>query len=355
MYNQSITHENLKNYYGKILHGSSDLKTSACCCGTESLPVEVKAALKQIDDEIINRFYGCGSPIPPVLEDCTVLDLGCGTGRDVYIASKLVGENGRAIGIDMTDEQLDIARRSIDSMTRKFGYQNPNVDFQKGYIEDLKSAKISDNSVDIVISNCVINLSPDKHAVLSEIFRVLKPGGELFFSDIFSGRRMPEQFKDDPVLHGECLAGAMYIEDFRRLLNDLGCPDYRVTAKRRILLNNPAIETKIGMIDFYSMTIRAFKLAALEDICEDYGQVAVYQGSIPNHPHYFDLDNHHRFITGKQMLVCGNTAAMVSDTRFAGHFKVYGDRSVHYGPFDCAPASVKAENPDEGGSGGACC
>ena len=116
----------------------------------------------------------------------------------------------------MTDEQLDTAQKYIDYQTKQSGYARPNVEFQKAYIEDLKEAGIKDNSVDVVISNCVINLSPDKQAVFSEIFRVLKPGGELYFSDIFTGRRLPEYLKDDPVLYGECLAGALYREDFRR-------------------------------------------------------------------------------------------------------------------------------------------
>jgi hypothetical protein len=124
-------------------------------------------------------------------------------------------------------------------------------------------------------------------------------------------------------------------------------------AKKRIKLGNPQIEAKVGMVDLYSMTVRAFKLGSLEDICEDYGQVAVYLGSIPGYPHAFDLDDHHRFIQGKPMLVCGNTASMLKVTRFKRHFKVTGDRSIHYGPFDCAPASIKHEGDGEGG--GACC
>ena len=94
----------------------------------------------------------------------------------------------------------------------------------------------------------------------------------------------------------------MYIEDFRRLLRQLGCIDYRIMSKKLITLDNPEIEAKVGMIDFYSMTVRAFKLASIEDICEDYGQVAFYQGTIPDHPHRFHLDDHHTFITGKPML-----------------------------------------------------
>lgn len=345
--------EKIKQYYGTVLKKSTDLKTSACCCTNENLSPTVKAALGEINDEIITRFYGCGSPLPPLLEGCTVVDLGCGTGRDSYVAARLVGPNGTVIGVDMTDQQLEVANRNRDSQMKRFGYQQPNIDFRQGYIEDLKALDIADHSVDVVISNCVLNLSPDKRRVFSEIFRILKPGGELNFSDVFAGRRVPAELHRDPVLHGECLAGAMYREDFRRLLCDLGCRDYRAVSSRRIKLNNPEIEQKIGMIDFYSITVRAFKLDCLEDICEDYGQAAIYKGMIPDWPHTFDLDEAHRFFTGKPMLVCGNTAAMLAQTRYAGHFHIHGDRSAHFGPFECSPAASRTgENPNPGG---ACC
>ena len=348
-------HKELKEYYGRILSGTRDLKKNACCSEKNSIPSDIREILKEVDREIVERFYGCGSPIPPLLNGCTVLDLGCGTGRDVFIASKLVGENGYVIGVDMTDEQLSVGRRYVDDVTKKFDFRKQNIDFRLGYIEDLKSLCLEDESVDVVISNCVINLSPHKDLVFKEIFRVLKPGGELYFSDIFAGRRTPEQLFNDPVLHGECLSGAMYLEDFRRLLSKIGCPDYRSVSKRPITIDNPEVENKIGMIDFYSMTIRAFKLNDLEDICEDYGQLAVYKGTIPGHPHFFDLDDHHRFINGKPMLVCGNTASMLQNTRFSGHFDIQGNRSTHYGPFDCAPAANRSENPEDGCSDGACC
>ncbi|MEK6527569.1 MAG: methyltransferase domain-containing protein [Nitrospirota bacterium] len=350
----SKKHKKLKDYYGLILGGAHDLKTNTCRCNREA-PSEIKAIIREIDHEIVNRFYGCGSPIPPLLNGCTVLDLGCGTGRDVYIASKLVGENGYVIGVDMTDEQLEVGKSRAESMAKKFGYGSPNVDFRKGYIEDLNTLGIENESIDVVISNCAINLSPTKSEVFKEIFRVLKQGGELYFSDIFAGQRVPEHLSDDPVLHGECLGGAMYLEDFRRLLNKLGCPDYRTVTKSRIALGNPEIEKKIGMVDFYSMTVRAFKLDDLEDICEDYGQIAVYKGTITGHPHYFDLDDHHIFISNKPMLVCGNTASMLQHTRLREHFAVHGNRTIHYGPFNCAPAAKKSENPDGGRSGGVCC
>lgn len=341
----------VKEYYGKVLKKRKDLKTSACCT-TKSLPDWQKEILKDIEDEVVTRFYGCGSPIPLDLEGITVLDLGCGTGRDVFMLSKLVGENGHVIGIDMTEEQLEVGRRLTDKQMKRFGFEKPNVSFLNGYIEDLDSVGLEDNSVDVVISNCVINLSPDKKRVFSEIFRVLKPGGELYFSDVFTDRRVPKELQEDPVLYGECLSGAMYMEDFRRLLRETGCLDYRVLYESKISLENPEIEKKVGIINFYSMTIRSFKLNNLEDICEDYGQVAIYKGSIPNAPHRFELDDQHIFETGKPMLVCGNTAAMLEETRFKNHFTVAGDRSVHYGAFDCGDSVGLSE---EKTTSGGCC
>ena len=339
----------VKDYYGKVLTNTKDLKTSACCT-SESLPGHHKEILANIDDEIMTKFYGCGSPVPEAIEGRTILDLGCGTGRDVYLASKLAGPNGFVIGIDMTDEQLDVARRHVHSQMEKFGFKKPNIEFRKGYVEDLALAGIEDQSIDVVISNCVINLSPEKRAVFKEIFRVLKPGGELYFSDVFADRRIPKSLLDDPVLHGECLSGALYIEDFRRLLQDVGCPDYRVVTGHDIEIENTDIKRKVGMIHFRSLTIRAFKLDTLEDICEDYGHVATYLGTVPEAPHKFILDDHHTFYAGKPMLVCGNSAAMVHETRFKEHFRVEGDRSRHYGAFDCEPASVS-----RGEKEGSCC
>lgn len=201
--------KDVRAYYGTELRTNDDLRTNACCCGSPD-PI-VRDILPLIDDEILNRFYGCGSPIPPLLEGLTVLDLGCGTGRDVYIASRLVGETGHVIGVDMTPEQLEVARRHVESQTRNFGYSEPNVEFKQGYIEDLGSLGIDDETVDVVISNCVINLSPEKDKVFSEIFRVLRKGGELYFSDIFADRRVPDEMYADPIIHGECLGGAMYL------------------------------------------------------------------------------------------------------------------------------------------------
>ncbi len=348
---ESADRASVREYYGKILRNNQDLKTSACCTA-DSFPEVYKEILQQVHPEILDKFYGCGSPIPAALDGKVVLDLGCGTGRDVYIASQLVGNDGRVIGVDMTEEQLAVAMKHAPGQADRFGYERSNVEFHQGYIEDLAASGIGDESVDVVISNCVINLSPDKKRVFSEIFRVLKPGGELLFSDVFSGRRVPRHLREDPVLHGECLGGALYLEDFRRILLEVGIRDYRVLNSSPVALNNEEIQARAGGIDFYSKTVRVFKLHTLEDICEDYGQTATYLGAIPFQPHHFDLDDHHRFTTGKPMLVCGNTADMLSKTRYGKHFRVEGDRGTHFGPFDCGSAANEGQNNS---TGGACC
>ncbi|HEY8906663.1 MAG TPA: methyltransferase domain-containing protein [Rhodoferax sp.] len=338
----------IKAYYGKILQGSKDLQTNVCCC-TDATPSAHATILANIDNEILQRFYGCGSPIPVAVDGCTVLDLGCGCGRDVYLVSALAGSEGHVIGVDMTEEQLDVARRHQQSQAKRFGFKKSNVDFHLGYIEDLQTLGIADNSIDIVISNCVINLSPQKERVFSEIFRVLKPGGELLFSDVFASRRLPPALREDSSLLKECIGGAMYVEDFRRLMGAVGWPDYRIMSQSRIAIGNPEVQAKTGTSTFWSMKIRAFKLASLEDRCEDYGHVATYLGTIPGHPHQFLLDDHHTFIAEKPMLVCGNTAAIVGETRFSKHFRLLGDHTNHFGAFACStPAS-------DVNSGSGCC
>jgi SAM-dependent methyltransferase len=340
---EDLTHNQVQDYYGQQLRTQNDLQTNACC--TDDIPDEHKRILAQLESEVLEKYYGCGVAVPPLVEGCTVLDLGSGSGRDAYLLSKLVGQEGHVIGVDMTEQQLDVARRHIDTHTTRFGYTRPNVEFRHGYIEDLHSAGLPDDSVDVVVSNCVLNLSTDKEATYREIFRVLKPGGELHIADVFSDRRVPEALRQDPVLYGECLSGALYIDDFRRLLQQLGVDDYRLTASRRLTIGNPEIEAKVGNIGFHSLTVRAFKLA-LEDRCEDYGQVATYLGTIPGHPHAFVLDDHHRFETGRPMLVCGNTADMVSRTRYGAHFRVLGNKEQHFGLFPCGPTPATSTGSD---------
>ncbi len=139
--------------------------------------------------------------VPEMLEGCKVLDLGCGAGRDSFILSKLVGSTGRVVGVDMTPEMLETAKRNVKVHTDKFGYSEPNIEFKQGYIERLADLDLKNNYFDCIVSNCVINLSPDKDAVLREAYRVLKPGGELYFSDVYADRRLPQVSKqyDDSI------------------------------------------------------------------------------------------------------------------------------------------------------------
>lgn len=347
---QSKTLELVQDYYGKVLSSTKDLKTSACCVA-ERLPPKIAAIVGLIHEEVRSRFYGCGVIAPAALTGKTVLDLGCGTGRDVYVLSKLVGPQGRVIGLDMTDEQLAIAKRHQDYHAKAFGFEKSNVTFLKGFIEDLEGAGISTNSIDLVVSNCVINLSPAKDRVFREIMRVLKPGGELHFSDVFVDRRLDKAAMEDPVLLGECLGGALYFEDFRRMMIDVGCKDPRTLSSGPISLSDAEIVRKVGHATFTSRTIRAFKVD-LEDRCEDYGQVATYKGTMPDAPNAYRLDDHHLFEAHRPMLVCSNTAHILAHSRLGQHFEVQGDESRHFGLFSCGPAP--AASADAAPAGGCC-
>lgn len=326
-------HDEVKDYYGRVLGGSDDLKTDAACCATDIPPRYVLDVMPLIADEIVERFYGCGSPIPPALEGAAVLDLGCGTGRDVYILSKLVGPNGRVIGVDMTESQLEVARRYQDEQARRFGYEKNNVEFKLGYIEDLRSVGIEDDSIDLVVSNCVVNLSPFKDLVLSEVYRVLKPGGELYFSDTYSDRRIPEDLRNDPVLVGECLGGALYVEDFKQKMRDAGWPHFVFNVIDDMHVGDLVLETKLGFTTFTSRTVRAIKAEGLEETEENYGQSAVYNGGMPEMPRYFDFDVDTRFIKGKPLAVSGNTARMLEASRYGKYFTI-SPRGAHLGAFD---------------------
>jgi len=348
--------DEVAEYYGRVLQTSKDLQTNACCTD-ENIPNSVKKALSNIHDEVLMKYYGCGVVAPEELKGRTVLDLGCGAGRDCYVLAQFVGAEGRVIGVDMTKEQIEVAKKYQAWHGEKFGYPQPNTSFRTGYIEKLGELDIADESVDIIISNCVINLSPDKEAVLREAFRVLKKGGEMYFSDVYADRRVPAEYVSDPVLFGECLSGALYWNDFLNLAKKCGFADPRLVKDSRITIANQQIERLIGHIDFYSATYRLFKIDGLESHCEDYGQAVVYKGTMEGSPKVFKLDGHHLIETGKVFPVCGNTYRMLHDTRFQPHFDFIGDMSTHFGIFaDCGtPVPFNSSNDSAGGSNGGCC
>lgn len=346
-------HEIVQDYYGKQLGNSSDLKTTACC-DISQVPAWFKPLLARIHPEVLSRYYGCGLVCPPLLQGCRVLDLGCGSGRDAYALAQLVGPAGSVVGVDMTLEQLAVAERHRAYHIDKFGYDN--VRFMEGYIERLDELDLMPGSFDVIVSNCVLNLSPDKMAVLAGVQRLLKEGGEFYFSDVYTDRRVPGAVRDDPVLYGECLGGALYWNDFLRLARQAGFMDPRLVTDRPLVITDPELAPRTGNIRFFSATYRLFNLAGLEDACEDHGQAVIYRGTIPEHVHSFDLDKHHAIESGRVFPVCGNTSRMLQETRFAPHFEFIGNFDRHYGlfegcgskiPFDTAPSLVP--------SAGACC
>lgn len=319
------------------------------------VPKEVAAVLDELPEGVSAQMRGGASPLPPMLEGCTVLDLGCGTGAGVFAAAKLVGPEGRVIGIDHALGRLETARACREMVAEALGYDN--MEFLEGYAEDLAAAGIGDSSIDVVVANCMINHSPCKELILAEIWRVLKEGGELYFTTVFSDRRITEEQKADPLLSGTCLAGALYVEDFRRMMRAAGWEDFRYPASFKKRVDDPAKAAKFGDTAFFTRTVRAFKLPKqLEDLCEQYGQTATYLGTVPGMPDYFDLDDHHRFVKDEPLDVCGNSCAMVENTRYGAAFAITGDRSVHHGPFPgCGNVPYEIDEETRAASGACCC
>ena len=282
---------------------------------------------------------------PDAIGGAHILDLGSGSGQDSYVLAQLVGESGSVTGIDATREQLAVANRHLEWHRERFGHARSNVRFLEGDIEHLDALSLPEAHYDVIVSNCVINLVADKAAVFAAAHRLLKPGGELYFSDVYADRRVPPVLLADPVLHGECLAGALYWGDFDRLAKAAGFADPRLVSDRPLAIADPAIARMVDGIAFHSATYRLFKLDGLEPRCEDYGQAVRYRGTIENAERRFILDGHHDIETGRLFPVCGNTFRMLHDTRFAAHFDFFGDFTTHFGIFaGCGTASPFTAN-----------
>ncbi len=333
----------VKTYYGETLQTSSDLKTDAC--STLAAPARhVIDAIGAVHPDVAAKYYGCGLVVPPVLEGLNVLDLGCGAGRDVYVLSRLVGEGGFVTGIDMTKEQLSVAEAHRDWHADAFGYGAPNTRFIEGYLENLEELEIEPGSIDLIVSNCVINLCTDKPAVFRAAHKFLKPGGELYFSDVYADRRIPNVLANDPVLYGECLSGALYWNDFMAIARANGFADPRTVEHRRLQIIDSAIRSVLEPIRFASVTARLIKLESLEPACEDYGQAVIYKGGIEGMENVFELDAEHQIEKGRVFPVCGNTMAMLTETRFSPYFETIGNGETHYGVFPgCAAPDVFAD------------
>lgn len=254
----------VRQQYGRVAEsGVAGCGTGSSCCGPSGMSAEsLSQGLGYSADDVTsvpqgaNMGLGCGNPqaIAALKPGEVVLDLGSGGGFDCFLAARQVGEGGRVIGIDMTPAMLTKARANA----QKGGYKN--VEFRLGEIEHLP---VADVSVDVIISNCVINLSPDKRRVFADAYRVLKPGGRLAISDIVAFAELPAKMQQDMVLYTGCMAGASPIADIEAMLRDSGFTQIRVAPKdeSKSFIRDWAPGTKVE--DFVvSATIEAVKPAA---------------------------------------------------------------------------------------------
>lgn len=209
------THEMVQRAYGDVARKQSS------CCGEGSSCCGDNKAYTVPDHPVPEAELGlsCGNPLAfgYINHGDVVLDLGSGAGKDVFLAAQKVGDAGRAIGVDMTPEMLALARKNAVKFFTTTGLAN--VEFRQGQIERLP---IEDASVDVVISNCVINLSPDMPQVFREVYRVLKPGGRMIVSDIVLNRPLPQSARDDADLYAACIAGALLRDEYIQTMSDAG-------------------------------------------------------------------------------------------------------------------------------------
>jgi len=298
--------------------------------------------LKVIPQEVIDRDYGCGDPSKYVLPGETVLDLGSGGGKICFIATQVVGPEGKVIGVDMNDTMLDLARRSQTEVAAQIGYDN--VLFHKGKIQDMaidrdqvdaylvehpvmheaglreletmltkmrrETPMIADNSIDVVVSNCVLNLvdATEKKQLFEEIFRVLKPGGRAVISDIVSDEFVPEHLQNDPELWSGCISGAFQESEFLKAFERAGFYGIEIP-----VLQHQPWQTVEG-IEFRSATVIAYK--GKEGPCDDYNDAVIYRGPFAK---VFD-DDGHVFRRGERTAVCRNTFTIMTRAPYSQNF-----------------------------------
>jgi len=353
----------------RYAEASKQVEANLCC------PVDYDPQfLKAIPTEVIEKDYGCGDPSKWLHPGETVLDLGSGTGKICFIASQVVGPEGKVIGVDMTDDMLEVARRNAPIVAENIGHSN--VEFVKGRIQDLKldleafneklaaspvasiedfiasetianelrnnTPLIPDNSVDVVVSNCVLNLvEPQlKKQLFEEIFRVLKKGGRAVISDIVSDEVVPSHMMADDNLWSGCISGALTENDFLKAFEDVGF--YGVEL---VKFENEPWQTHDG-IEFRSITVQAFK--GKEGPCMDHNQAVIYKG-----PFKAVLDDDgHRIPRGARLAVCQKTFNLYKQAPYADSFEfiepleeVTAEKAK---PFDCREAPLRQPSETKG-------
>jgi len=349
--------------------GAQAMEKALCC------PVDYDPKyLEIIPNEVIERDYGCGDPSQYLREGETVLDLGSGTGKICFIASQVVGPTGKVIGVDMTDEMLNVARTNAPVVAEKIGFSN--VEFRKGRIQDLgldlealeerlKAQPIADvesflaaeslaaelrvtkplvidDSVDVVVSNCVLNLveSSAKQQLFSEIFRVLRNGGRAVISDIVSDEDVPAELQADPELWSGCISGALTEAGFLEAFEQAGFYGIRVL-KRDV----EPWQTVQG-IEFRSVTIEAFK--GKQGPCFERNQAVIYKGPFKE---VLD-DDGHRMQRGLRYAVCDKTYQLYRKAPYSMFFDFVEPREEvsrdDAQPFDCTRAAVRHPKETKG-------
>src|SRR5881392_1447242 len=304
--------------------GAKERADKLCC------PVDYESAyLSVIPREVIERDYFCGVPSRYLREGETVLDLGSGTGKICFIVAQIVGPRGKVIGVDLTDEMLEVARRNAPIVAERIGYAN--VEFRKGRIQDLaldlelldrelkqnpitnaasflaadelaeelrvKHPLIASDSVDVVVSNCVLNLvePKSKRQLFEEIFRVLRKGGRAVISDIVSDEPVPDHLQNDPKLWSSCISGAFTEEGFVQAFADAGFYGMQILARDQLPWRT------VEGIEFRSITVTAYK--GKQGSCFDRKQAVIYLGPFKE---ILDDDNH-RMERGHRYAVCDKT------------------------------------------------
>lgn len=349
--------------------GAQSQEPRLCC------PVDYDTAfLKVIPQEVIERDYGCGDPSKFLREGETVLDLGSGTGKICFIAAQVVGPKGKVIGVDMTDEMLEVARRNAPVVSERIGYSN--VEFRKGRIQDLaldlekldaelerrpitdadsflradeladelrvKHPLVADDSVDVVVSNCVLNLvePKSKRQLFQEIFRVLRKGGRAVISDIVSDEEVPEEMQNDPELWSGCISGALTEEGFLKAFSDAGF--YGIQLLQR---DEKPWQTVEG-IEFRSVTVEAFK--GKQGPCFERNQAVIYRGPFKE---VLDDDNH-RMERGVRYAVCDKTYNLYKKLPYRQYFEFVdplADVPLEQAkPFDCSRTAVRHPQETKG-------
>lgn len=313
----------VKEFYTK----AGETPQAELCCPTSY----DKSDISHIPQAVLDRFYGCGSPMSSagISEGETVVDLGSGAGIDCFIAAKKVGKSGKVIGVDMTDAMRDVAIASKPEVAKNLGYDV--VEFRKGVLEDVP---VESGTADLVTSNCVVNLSPDKRKVFREIWRILKDHGRTVIADIVSEKEVPAHILQDQVRWGECIGGALSEEEFLHEMERAGF--YGISILKKTFWK------RVDGHAFYSVTVRGYKFEKTAG-CSYIGQYATYLGPFTS---CVDEEGHY-FPRGVPVEVCTDTAAKLLKPPFLGYF------AITEGPAGSYTADPNDPNCCE--PGGGCC